>query len=292
MLKAGLQLPKNEIDILRSYNIPFAKYIEGVEMAWSGQDGRQSLLHMGNAYEEFHTGEEIDCRYLEVALKNSHALFGKPSQPGSHFTIPKNIFMYWDHNPPAEIQENFTYHKNIPDFNFKVFDKEEAQEWLYQNYGVEARSLFLNMRHPAEAADFLRVHVTQVYGGWWMDADIRLRDDESLNFLKKQEADNVFFTTNNYFVHNDFYGTISNSSVGEDCLLSLYRNCYKYHDLYIAYKTGPGIFNRALNRRTWRTLRGIQIKDSVQVYDASVFGQIIDLFDTPYKFILPSWHTV
>lgn len=48
-------------------------------------------------------------------------------------------------------------------------------------------------RHPAEAADFLRVHVTQIYGGWWLDADIRVRDQDALNFMATQTAGNVFF---------------------------------------------------------------------------------------------------
>lgn len=276
MLKAGLPLPRREVDILRTYNTPFAKYIEGVEMAWSGQDGREALLHMGNAYEEFYTGEEIDCRYLEIATRCSNNLFGKSPEESKSPTIPRNIFMYFDGEMSEKVRENFTYHSNISGYDFKSFNKEEAQEWLYQNYGVEARSLFLNMRHPAEATDFLRVHVTQIYGGWWMDADIRLQDNNAIEFLESQKSDNVFFTEDNYFVHNNFYGTVSNSSIGEDCLLSLYRNSYKYHDLYRAHKTGSGIFNRALNRRVYRTLQGVSVKDDVQIYDAAVFDQLID----------------
>ncbi|OUI95606.1 hypothetical protein HK13_01920 [Acetobacter indonesiensis] len=291
MLKAGIKPPEHEISILRSLNIPFANYIEGIAQAWAGGNGRDALKHIGNAYEEFHTGEEIDSLYLEIVLKSAPDLLsGNSSDVG--LRIPRKIFMYWDHNPPEEIVRNFEFHKNITGFDFKVFDKHEAAEWLYSNYGVEARSLFLSARHPAEAADFLRVHVTQIYGGWWLDADIRVRDQNALNFMATQTAGNVFLLTHNGVVHNDFYGTIPNSSVAADCLLSLYRNCYLHHGLFIAYKTGPGIFNRALNRKAWRSLNGHPTIDSVAVYDHTVFDKVIDQFDTPYKSILPSWHSV
>ncbi|GAA07093.1 hypothetical protein ATPR_0097 [Acetobacter tropicalis NBRC 101654] len=292
MLKSGEEPSLHEIAILRALNIPFANYIEGISMAWKGGDGRTALRHIRNAYEEFHTGEEIDSLYLEIVLKSAPELLQGKGHTEQNQQIPRKIFMYWDQNPPEEIARNFEFHKNIPGFEFKAFDKHEAAEWLYSNYGVEARGLFLNARHPAEAADFLRVHVTQIYGGWWLDADIRIRDEEALRFMASQTAENVFLLTYNGVVHNDFYGTIPDSSVGADCLLSLYRNCYLHHGLFIAYKTGPGVFNRALNRKAWRSLQGFKTTDAVQVYNHEVFDKVIDQFDTPYKAILPSWHSV
>lgn len=292
MLKAGLRPPQNEIDVLRQYNIPYAKYIEGISLAWKDNKGEEALRHIKNAYEEFHTGEEIDSLYLEIVVKNAPNLLDASVEVDEKIKIPRNLFMYWDNNPPPEILSNFEFHKNIKEFNFKIFNKEEASEWLYSNYGVEARSIFLTARHPAEAADFLRVHVTQVYGGWWLDADIRVRDDDALHFMLSQEAANVFLLTHNNVVHNDFYGTIPESSIGEDCLLSLYRNCYLHHGLFIAYKTGPGIFNRAINRRAWRRMQGFPVRDNIKIYNHEIFDKVIYQFDTPYKGVLPSWHAV
>ncbi|WP_205665026.1 hypothetical protein [Acetobacter cibinongensis] len=276
MLKAGIRPPRREIDILRGYNIPFANYIEGIDMAWDGQDGRAALRHIGNAYEEFHTGEEIDSLYLEIVLKSAPDLLESTEKGLSQRSIPKKLFMYWDHNPPAEIAANFDFHRNIPGFKFKVFDKHEAAEWLYTNFGVEARSIFLGARHPVEAADFLSVHVTQLCGGWWLDAGIRIRDEAALRFMAEQTASNVFLLTHNGVVHNNFYGTVANSSIGADCLLSLYKNSYLHHGLSRAYKTGSGVFNRALNRRAWRVLQGFEAADGVQVYDHTVFDRVID----------------
>ncbi|AQS87561.1 hypothetical protein AA101099_2811 [Neoasaia chiangmaiensis NBRC 101099] len=135
------------------------------------------------------------------------------------------------------------------------------------------------------------MHVTQLYGGWWLDADIRIRDAEALQFIASQQAGNVLFLTDNGVVHNDFYGTVANSAIGADCLLSLYRNSYLHAGLFIAYKTGPGIFGRAVNRLAHRALGGIKPAQSIRIYDHHEFDRIIHQFDTPYKSQLPSWHT-
>lgn len=205
--------------------------------------------------------------------------------------IPFRVYMYWDQNPPPEIQENFDYHRQIQGLDYQVFNKDHATEWLYQNYGVEARGLFLGARHPAEAADFLREHIMQLYGGWWLDADIRLRDEESVNFLREQTAQNVLLLTDNGVVHNDLYGSVRNSIIGQDCLLSLYRNCYLHHGLFIADKTGPGIFNRALSRIAHHSLIGEKPNQTIKIYDHIMFDRVIHQFATPYKQHLPSWHT-
>ncbi|MBS1071579.1 hypothetical protein JK222_07650 [Gluconobacter cerinus] len=292
LLKAGQPVPQHELAELRSLNIPFANYIDGTSHAWRGTPPRDALNIMGNAYDEFHTGEEVDSVALEVALRASPSVFSATPQGDDIYNrIPRKMFLYWDKNPPAEIQKNFDYHKAISSFEVKTFDKEEAAEWLYDNYGIEARTLFLSARHPAEAADFLRVHVIQLLGGWWLDADIRVKSDAALQFMAERKEGSAFFLTHNHVVHNDFFGSVANSDVLTDCLLSLYRNCYLHQGLFIAYKTGPGIFNRALNRIAHRSLKGRTPAKSIEIFDHHVFNDMIEEFDTPYKTRLPSWYT-
>lgn len=290
-LKAGEKLSSEDLQRLKSLNIPFANYIEGTSFAWKGGESREALSIIGNAYDEFHTGEEIDSITLEIACKATPSLFmGDPNPVNSYNKIPNNIFLYWDVNPPEEIRKNFDYHKAIKNFNVQIFDKSSAAEWLYDNYGIEARTVFLSARHPAEAADFLRVHVIQLLGGWWLDADIRIKNDDALLFLSNQVVKSTFFLTHNHVVHNDFFGSVANSEVLSDCLLSLYRNSYLHHGLFIAYKTGPGVFNRALNRIVHRSMKNILPEKSIAIYDHHVFNDVIQEFDTPYKSQLPSWH--
>lgn len=293
ILKSGQPLPQDELQYLRSLNIPFANYIEGIALSWREGQHRTGLEKIASAYDEFHTGEEADWLCLGVARRVTPSLFEATRSEGEAAErIPRNIFMYWDQNPPEEIKRNFEYHSKIEGFNFKPFNKEEASNWLYEYYGTEARNIFHSLRHPAECADFLRVHITQLLGGWWLDADLRIKSADALNFMAQQDAQNVFFLTDNGVVHNDFYGTVANSAAMTDCLLSLYRNCYLFHHLYIAYKTGPGPFTRALNRVAHRAFSGIKVTETTRIYEQSDFLNVVEEFDTPYKTYLPHWQAV
>lgn len=292
LLKAGENAPEPELDELSHLNLAFANYIRGTQAAWRGTPPQAALTTIGNAYDEFHTGEEIDSVYLEIAKRAVPSLFSSATPAAQDLPpIPKKIFFYWDQNPPEEIVQNFEYHKGFKEHEVTIFDKHSGAQWLYENYGIEARTLFINARHPAEAADFLRVHVIHQLGGWWIDADIRLRDERALTHMTQANPGAVFFLTHNGVVHNDFFGAAPYSPVLADCLLSLYRNFYLHPGLFIAYKSGPGIFNRALNRTAYRSLRGQAPQRDIVIYDHVGFSNLIEEFDTPYKFRLPSWYT-
>ncbi|NVN43614.1 hypothetical protein HW537_06825 [Asaia siamensis] len=289
LMKAGLELPANEVAELRAVCIPHANFIESVHKAWREGDPLGAMRHTRNAFEEFHTGEEIDSLYLGFALA---ADFPFSKGCGTQRVIPNKLFLYWDKNPPEEIARNFEFHRKITGLDVKIFDKLEAEQWLYDVYGVEARALFLGARHPAEAADILRVHVIQALGGWWLDADIRIRDEQALQFILDRKEDNVLFLTHNNVVHNDFFGSVPQSPLLSEALLNIYRNCYQHPGLFIAYKTGPGVFNRALNRLIHRDLSGIAPMSPTSVHDHHVFSRVIEEFDTPYKHHTPHWQAV
>ncbi len=74
----------------------------------------------------------------------------------------------------------------------------------------------------------------------------------------------TFLLTRRHVVHNDFFGTCPNNEVLSDALLSIYRNCYLHPGLFIAYKTGPGVYARAINRITFRSLNGNRPKPSIE----------------------------
>ena len=283
MLKAGLTPPADELEQLRKLSQPIYDYIRGIEIAWRQHDPQAALACMGNCFEAFHTGEEVDVLYLETALSVLPEA-KMPHRPGEEQVIPPSISMYWDGNPPEEVTENYQYHCNLEAFDVHMFNRESGAEWLYERYGREAQDLFLQARHPAEAADFLRVHVIQEQGGWWLDADIRVTAPEIMEDYAVKKPSHVFFVTDNYYVHNDFFGSRRNSPILADCMLSLYRNSYLFKDLYIAYKTGPGVFNRALNRRLHTAMTtGKPFDPSVMVLRASEFDSIIQDMDMAYK---------
>lgn len=294
LLKGNFPIKGEELEQLKGLCIPLYNYVMGWKQYKENGNALAALQLMGNCFEEFHTGEETDTIYLTIMMDlfnpNPDISIKNRSFGAADFNvIPNNLFMYWDQNPPEEILRNFEYHKTLTHFNLRIFNKEEATEWLYQNYGVEARQVFLSARHPAEAADFLRVHVINYYGGWWLDADIKIQSIEKFFSVIPSSYEHVFLLTHNNVVHNDFFGSIPNSPILNDCMLSLYRNSYLHTGLFIAYKTGPGIFGRALNRNFYRCLRGEAKKPSVVLLDHNKFWDVVADFDTPYKNSTPHW---
>jgi hypothetical protein len=292
LLKAREPLPAQLVEALGRLNLPYQHYILGVERAWAHEDYWGALQIMGNCFEEFHTGEEVDRIYLETAKEffRFASMVGDTEWVDRRFRIPNVVYMYWDQNPPEEIQANIDYHSRAPGIGFKIFSREEAAQWLYEMHGVETRSLFLEARHPAEAADFLRVHVIHALGGWWLDADLRMKQPQHLGAMVPPGRENILFLARDNQVHNDFFGACANSALLSDCMMSLYRNCHRHRDLYIAFKTGPGIFMRALNRGYRAAFRGQRRLPLTKLYDHQQFNNFIEEFPTPYKETAPTWH--
>ena len=293
-LKAGQQPSQEDMDALKGLSLPLYNYILGIQTAWASGDLVKAARIMGNCYDEFHTGEECDRLYLEVMnrLYREQMSNGVADPRLPNALIPRKVYLYWDNETPDEVERNFEYHRNLPGIEVKTFNQAEAAEWLYDVYGVEARNLFLSMRHPAEAADFLRAHVIQKLGGWWLDADIRIRSEDVFFNRLSQHHSHVFLLTHDSVVHNDFFGSVANSPILEDVLLSLYRNCYLFAGLYIPYKTGPGVFERALNRTFHADFTRVRPIPSMMVYDHTVFADVIEELHVDYKFQGKSWHAV
>lgn len=99
LLKAGRRIPDKELSELSKLSIPYANYIGGVDLAWREQLPEEALKLIGNSFEEFHTGEEIDSIYLEIARQVFGSTIGGDS-PVGECAIPYKLYMYWDKNPP------------------------------------------------------------------------------------------------------------------------------------------------------------------------------------------------
>jgi FkbH-like protein len=297
LIKDRQALEDNELVSLRMLNTQFYKLVCGAQLLMNDANPHSAIALMENCYEEFHTGEESDLIYVAGILKvfsasrrrieNYRRSAGVQSD-----IIPRNLFFYWDQAPPVEIQQNFEYHSALNYFNIRVFNKATAEHWLYETFGFEARAVFLNARHPAEAADILRVHVIYQYGGYWLDADIRLHSVDRFEKFLPKNVEHVFLLTAGNVVHNDFFGAVRGSKILSDCLLSLYRNCFLHPGLYIPFKTGPGIFARALNRAYYNAFTGAGLVPSAMVLDQENFDYVIEEFPVTYKSGAGTWHNV
>ncbi|QCE32704.1 hypothetical protein FAI41_03415 [Acetobacteraceae bacterium] len=289
LLKAGQPVPEEEIKELEKYAPSYANYIRGILIAWRGGDVKEAMSLIGNAFEGFHSGEEIDALYLEIALKYFPALTA-PITDTSYSPIPRHLYMYWDKNPPKEIADNIKYHQELLGEDFTFFNQENAEEWLFEHFGSETLSLFQNTKHPAESADFLRLHVILNNGGWWLDADLRLKSLEQWEMLSRLPKNCRFFITEKFLIHNDFFGTVANDPILANALLTCYVNMLKHHGLYIPYKTGPGVFSRAVSRTVYSSFNHDAPLPSLAIGTAWEMFSIVEEFEVTYK-SGGNWHT-
>lgn len=284
LIKADIEPSDEDLNYLKELSEPLFEYITTVKQYRLGNfPVVEALKKIGFTYEDFHTGEEIDTIYLNLIYDG--LIQGNFPSRVRKVEIPRKIFFYWDQNMPGDVRENIEYHqRNFQKYFVEVFDKEKAVEWLYKYYGKEARTIFLNARHPAEAADILRVHIIDLCGGFWVDADLKIVSEDILEKYIPRNYDNVLLLTDGYFIHNDFFGATANNMILKDCLLSIYRNCYEYGGLFISYKTGPGVFMRAVNRTYFRCLEGAS-KDfpSLKLMDKKMFDKVTEQYPVGYK---------
>lgn len=277
-LKAGKELPEHDMHLLAAQAPVYARYVDTMRTIWRGQaaDLAQSLRGMGNAFEEFVSGEEIDQLYLEQAKQVQPSVFERHTgHEGTVKAIPPLLCLYWDKEPPPEIMENIYFHQGIPDLDLKIFNHDEAVDWLYRFYGTEARDFFLSMRSAAEAANFFKLHATNLYGGWWLNTTLRLAGENALDFVLQEQSDVALFLTPECRVNDCFFGTTQQSGVMQECLLILYENCYKRKHLYPEYKTGAGVFGRALSRRAYRVLEGVESNEHIKLYSPEQLNTLV-----------------
>ncbi|WP_165735334.1 WcbI family polysaccharide biosynthesis putative acetyltransferase [Pseudoalteromonas sp. C8] len=85
--------------------------------------------------------------------------------------IPKVIVQYWDGELPAEIKKlTDTWKKNNPEFEYKIFNHEQAVKFIRDHYDKKASTLFLKAKLPAMQSDIFRVAYCLAKGGLYVDA--------------------------------------------------------------------------------------------------------------------------
>ncbi|MFT8808281.1 hypothetical protein [Gluconobacter sp.] len=292
LLKSSNLPPTEELEELEKYSPRLANYIRGIQISWqSGRTG-EGLELIGNAFEIFHSGEEIDRLYLELALRYPPTgLVTGESALGST-SIPCRLYMYWDSNPPEEIRNNLRYHQELLGSDFVFFDRDSASIWLYDHYGKEICEIFRKVRHPAEGADLLRLYVIQANGGWWLDADLRIRSRDAWESLTATTHKSCrLFTTHNYVLHNDFFGAAPGNPYIANAAMTALVNTFEHAGLYIAFKTGPGVLNRAVSRAIYNALQSRNPICDLQIDNQHAFHEFVEEYDVTYKNIASSWHS-
>ncbi|GBR01899.1 hypothetical protein AOE01nite_03110 [Acetobacter oeni] len=278
-MMAGQSPAEAELKTLRALSIPFYNYVTGIQAAWIQGDLIKAARIIKNCYEEFDTGSECDRLCLEVMNRLYHAKMenGIADSRISTAQIPRKIYMYRSREASAGVERNFEYHRNFTGLEIRIFNEEEAPEWLYSVCGVDARMLFFSARNASEASNIFRMHAIQQLGGWWLGTDSRIRSEDIFFSRLSQRHSHVFMLNDENGVHNEFFGSVAGSPVIEDALLSIYRNFYLHHDLAIAQKTGSGVLERALNRTFHADFERIRPMPSLITYGNATFHEVIEI---------------
>ncbi|NLI27125.1 MAG: hypothetical protein GX413_07020 [Acetobacter sp.] len=247
LLKAGENPSEEDMQLLRGYSIPCYNYIRGVMISWREGDHLRALETMGNCYEEFHTGEECDRIYLSTAIRLSHKYnFLQNNKNEQSRKIP-NIFYSYEREKFSKNQEKNT--------KLKFFDKNEASEWLFENYGAETRRIFLSIHHEYSESSFFMMHVIYKNGGWWKKADISLKIDiHQLSALSNRYQ--CIFLESQGGIQDQFLGLSPYNPILADSIISMYKNIYNYRnkipDFYIY---GKSSIARSINRKIYSSLK-------------------------------------
>jgi hypothetical protein len=292
-LKGGFEIDPTDLERLLSMDRSYYCFVMGcIELFKPNPDHGLALSLMGNAYDAFVCGHEAHCYFIRAAVshfKSPDIGVSMPNPWGAGWTrtiaeaIPRRLFFYWDKNPPSEIRDNFDHHASIREITVDTYSQQRAEAFLYDYYGADTKDVFVKLRHPAEQADFFRPHLVYAYGGYYLDADLKIGSLEHFLELMSSSHQAMFCMTDTCLIDNGFFGAEKNSPLMSDCINLMLSNCYKHPQLPIDMKTGPGAFTRMLARAYFRVLAFGDPIPRLKMIDRVAWKKVIETYPVTYK---------
>jgi hypothetical protein len=113
--------------------------------------------------------------------------------------IPKNIFqIYHDKNLIKENVKNDIININ-PDYNYKIYDFDEGIEFVKSNFDFDKQlcskiiDYIKNLVRPAHKSDLLRYCLLYIYGGVYLDVDLKQKN--SLDYIINMTDNSDFISS-------------------------------------------------------------------------------------------------
>ncbi len=159
-------------------------------------------------------------------------------------TIPRRIAQFWnDPEPPADVKEVMSSWKTKnPDYEYTLFSRISAIEFLKQYYDRDTVHAFLNCEHPATQADFFRLAYLNKVGGFYADVDDRCL--ESIDPIVRMNNSLVVYQEE-FSLGNSFLGCIPGQIVIRIAFEKAVKNLKEYNAESPWFKTGPGLLSSA-----------------------------------------------
>lgn len=113
--------------------------------------------------------------------------------------IEKNIWLYWEENPPQLVEKIFEKIRNLnPEYTVNFITKDNINE--FTDY-----DLFKDHITPTFRSDLLRLILLYNYGGFWIDASTiinsNMNDIIGLNEFNETQFDLIGFYRKAHFIH-------------------------------------------------------------------------------------------
>lgn len=212
------------------------------------------------------------------------------------YEIPKTLYMYFDQQTlPKDVASNIKNIQATKVFNdVQVFHKQSARSFLEKEYSASEAEMFDKLRHPAEEADFFRLHAIHAKGGYWSDVDVSLKSNLS-KIVNHPRAGAVVFASlvdryhpvaRQNVLENCFLGCESGNSLISRAINNVHAKCTTNHDLNIYEKTGPVPL-------TWSLIdtvvEGKCSEFPAAIYTKSDFFNVCQLLEPEYKKGLGDW---
>lgn len=157
--------------------------------------------------------------------------------------IPRVVVQYWDGSIPEDVGVLIESWKDFnPSFEHKIFNHSAAVDFILNNYGERAKSLFLKAKIPAMQSDIFRVAYCLVKGGIYIDCGSKAFS--SIAPLIKEEKCLIVMRKWHGGVCNGFLATPPGNNIMKVIWEVILENLEAGVGNDVWSLTGPGLYNK------------------------------------------------
>ena len=159
--------------------------------------------------------------------------------------IPPVIYQYWDKTiVPSEISQICQSWKSIPGFSYALYNRFSALELLRQELGADWAYALQRAKSSAEQADFFRLCILVLKGGFYADCDDRYLGH--IEDLRASVKTLTFFVEPYGFTANNFIVAPKGHPLLLKMALLAKQSLLSRDDDNAWQKTGPGLVSRVI----------------------------------------------
>lgn len=121
--------------------------------------------------------------------------------------IPNTLWQTWKTKtaPKALRPHQNSWWRTNPHMEYHLVDDEQAADFILEHFGPDVHFRFMTLPQPIMRADFWRIAVVYIHGGYYADLD--MRSNANLKHVVREGVDAVFMREVNN-IANYFFGAV------------------------------------------------------------------------------------